>query len=50
MFSWEFAWPKLGATNAGDISLDTVVRDGAAQHLKSYMMRKFRGCDIWHVG
>lgn len=41
VFSWESAWPQVGATNAGDVSLDNAVIAGTSSHGKTYMMRKF---------
>ncbi|CAM1506137.1 Fc.00g057780.m01.CDS01 [Cosmosporella sp. VM-42] len=38
VFSWESAWPNVGNTNAGDISLDQTVVAGTKSHGKSYMM------------
>lgn len=41
VFSWESAWPLVGASNAGDISLDEAVIAGTTSHGKTYMMREF---------
>ena len=41
VFSWESAWPYVGATNAGSVDLDKTVIAGTNQHGKSYMMRMF---------
>lgn len=41
LFSWEAAWPSIGGGDGrgpGDVSLDQVVANGAASHLKSYMI------------
>lgn len=37
LFSWESTWPKVGAKNDGDVSLDNTVKGGASARGKSYM-------------
>ncbi|TVY88433.1 Mutanase [Lachnellula willkommii] len=38
LFSWESTWPNVGATNDGDVTLDTTVSAGAVAHGKTYMI------------
>ncbi|TVY25040.1 Mutanase [Lachnellula hyalina] len=38
LFSWESTWPNVGATNDGDLTLDTTVQAGAVAHGKTYMI------------
>lgn len=40
LFSWESTWPNVGATNDGDVTLDTTVSAGAVAHDKTYMIGK----------
>lgn len=38
LFSWESAWPNVGASNVGDVSLDNTVIAGTSARGKTYMM------------
>jgi hypothetical protein len=40
MMSWETAWANPGLENTGTVAVDDVIVAGAANNLKSYMMRK----------
>lgn len=38
LFSWECTWPVIGATNAGDMTNDTLLVNGTETHGKEYMV------------